>query len=177
MGPDGTLSLRGAKSKGRSVDKCFHEICDCTCEQQTPDFDRIVEEETRLAYKLRQLCRGSIGWLLADEHFLDPNLAQVNGLYFIWEKNGWCELHELYHMKCLYVGKGKIRARLYDHWKQKGFSCNYESTIYTTYTEMPNRHAKYLEQLTLDLFRIPMNRAESRGTMTLCAHFGQSDVD
>lgn len=156
---------------------CFDGVCGCRCGADSLEFDRIVQAETRLQYRLHDLCHMNIGNLLADQHFLDPSLAKSEGLYFIWEKNGWCDTHGLFHMKCLYVGKGKLYARLYDHWKNKGFSNHYDSIIYTTHCEMPNRHAKYVEQLVLDLFEIPLNTAESRGTLPLCAHFTQLEVD
>jgi predicted component of type VI protein secretion system len=63
----------------------------------------------------------------------------------------------------------------YDHWKKKDFS--EEMLVYWTYLEMPNRQAKYVEQLLLDLFKIPFNKSESRGTQTLCAYLTQNEVD
>lgn len=49
--------------------------------------------------------------------------------------------------------------------------------IYFTYADLLNRIAKYAEQLVLDCYRLPLNRAENTGTRKLCAHFPQGEVD
>ena len=52
-----------------------------------------------------------------------------------------------------------------------------EMFVYWTYVEMPNRQAKYVEQLLLDTFDVPMNRWEKRGTLRLCSYWSQEEVD
>jgi hypothetical protein len=78
-------------------------------------------------------------------------------------------------MRALYVGKGMIEQRLLQHWKDKDFS--EEMLVYWTSLEMPNRQAKYVEQLLLDLYKFPHNKSENEGRGLLCAHFEQVEVD
>jgi hypothetical protein len=78
-------------------------------------------------------------------------------------------------MKSLYVGKGAFARRFIAHWREK--SLVEEMLVYWTFTPMPNRQAKYYEQLLLDLFDFPLNSSENSGEQTLCAHFTQDQVD
>jgi hypothetical protein len=78
-------------------------------------------------------------------------------------------------MKGLYVGKGDAAKRLRHHWKTKDTA--EEMIIYFTFFACENRKAKYIEQLLLDTYDLPLNRAENTGTETLCAYFTQSEVD
>ena len=81
----------------------------------------------------------------------------------------------MFHMRALYVGKGQIGRRLLAHWKNKDFS--EEMLVYWTFIELPNRQAKYCEQLLLDLYRAPLNKNEISGTLLLCGHLSQTEVD
>jgi hypothetical protein len=74
-----------------------------------------------------------------------------------------------------YVGKGVIERRLLNHWEKKDYSA--EALVYWSFLEMPNRQAKYVEQLLLDLYKFPSNRSENRGRGLLCAHYNQNEVD
>ena len=78
-------------------------------------------------------------------------------------------------MRSLYVGKGAIYARLYHHWKNKEFIDN--TIIYWTFVELMNRQAKYVEQLLLDIYQFPWNKAELRGENILCAHIEEGETD
>ena len=158
---------------------CFEELCTCRCSELSPDFDEIVQTETKFLITLESLCHSNIGWFsdktLCDHHLEEWELSATEGVYLLWHKDGYCDAHELFHMKCLYVGKGKIPIRLSDHWKSKDFS--EEMLVYWTFLEMPNRQAKYVEQLLLDLYSVPRNKYEPEGTRRLCAHLTQCEVD
>lgn len=162
-----------------SANLCFDGVCECSCNKAFPDFDRIIREETKFDITLDWLCRSNIGWFgdksHADHLIGEWDIEKTDGVYLLWHKNGYCADHQIYHMRCLYVGKGIIPLRLFDHWNKKDFS--EEMLVYWTYLEMPNRHAKYVEQLLLDLFAIPFNKSESRGRQTLCAYLTQYEVD
>lgn len=93
----------------------------------------------------------------------------------LWHKKDYCSKHDRYHMTCLYVGKGCVSSRLRSHWKKKAFS--EEMLVYFSYFPCTNRQAKYIEQLFLDLYDLPLNKAENKGVLTLCQHWTQSDVD
>jgi hypothetical protein len=81
----------------------------------------------------------------------------------------------MFHMRALYVGKGRIGTRLRDHWKRKDFS--EALLVYFTYVELSNRMSKYLEQLLLDVYDLPFNKSENPGIGIFCAHFTQCEVD
>lgn len=158
--------------------KCF-EDCDCQCGKIDKKFDRIATKELAVPITLNQLSRSNIGWFsdrsICEHNIEDWGLDRKEGMYILWHKSDYCTKHEHFHMTALYVGKGFIGKRLRDHWKHKDFS--EELLIYFAYVELPNRLAKYIEQLLLDLYDLPYNKAENSGTMLLCAHFTQSDVD
>jgi hypothetical protein len=78
-------------------------------------------------------------------------------------------------MKALYGGKGRINARLISHLRDKDFSD--ELLVYFTYLPLPNRQAKYVEQLLLDIYDIPHNNFENPGGKKLCAYWDQLQVD
>ena len=93
----------------------------------------------------------------------------------LWNKDGYCPKHGTYHMRGLYVGKGTVARRFISHYMSKDFS--EEMLVYWSYARVENRIVKYLEQLVLDTFNLPLNRAERRGKHTLCAIYSQSEVD
>jgi hypothetical protein len=143
-------------------------------------FDSIVSRETNFGITLRDVCHSKIGWFddktLSEDSLLTQwGIEAKEGVYLLWHKDAYCAAHARFHMKCLYVGKGNIRLRLSDHRKSKDFSD--AMLVYWSYIGLENRKAKYVEQLILDLYSIPMNVAESRGSNILCAHFTQSEVD
>lgn len=157
---------------------CYGE-CVCSCGDADREFDEIAARELRTPLLLDELCRRNIGWYTdrtVTHHHLEMwGLKGRFGLYMLWHKNDYCSRHDMYHMKALYVGKGRISARMLDHWTRKATAD--ELLIYFTYAEMENRLAKYAEQLLLDLYDLPLNRFENRGRRTLCAHFSQGEVD
>lgn len=158
---------------------CFEDICDCSCTDRPSEFIRILNTEICLELSDRQLFHSNIGWFsdkeICDDSFLGDWGISGSGIYFLWHKNGYCPQHNLFHMKCLYVGKGHIRQRINTHFKRKDFS--EEMLVYFTYFEVSNRIAKYLEQLILDLYNIPNNRNENLGHSKLCRYFHQGEVD
>lgn len=98
-----------------------------------------------------------------------------SGLYFLWRKDACCPEHELFHMRALYVGKGVFSRRFRRHWQAQPTLD--VQLVYFTYVELPNRLAKYAEQLVLDCYDMPLNRAENAGRGRLCAYFTQNEVD
>jgi hypothetical protein len=113
---------------------------------------------------------------LTELHHLNEwELGDFQGLYILWLKDDYCEIHNMYHMKSLYVGKGYIKDRFVDHWKTKNFSD--ELLIYWTYVKMKNRQIKYYEQLLMDIYKFPFNKHENFGTNKLCTYFTQTEVD
>ncbi|MBD1208922.1 MAG: hypothetical protein H9535_10850 [Ignavibacteria bacterium] len=159
---------------------CFEDSCVCNCNSILPDFDSNIKKETNFNLSLHHLCHSNIGWFsdksICDDHFLaDWIVNKTLGVYFLWHKDDYCPTHELFHMKCLYVGKGLVLRRIINHFLVKDFSA--EMLVYFTYLEMPNRQAKYVEQLILDIYNIPHNHSEKTGTEKLCMYFTQTEVD
>lgn len=142
-------------------------------------FDRIARQELRRPLKLLDLCRQNIGWY--TDRSLEPSgvtgwgLGKRSGLYFLWHKDDYCDRHQLFHMRALYVGKGAFSSRLKSHWASKDTS--EQLLIYFTHVQLPNRIAKYVEQLLLDTYNFPLNSSENGGEATLCAYFTQCEVD
>ena len=162
----------------RPIAPCFGE-CACSCGEPTKAFDEIAAREMRVQLRLDVLVRENIAWY-CDRSLDDVlvglwGLGRRSGLYLLWHKNDYCSVHELFHMKALYVGKGRFSARMRRHWEKQ--PTEEQQLIYFTFAELPNRIAKYAEQLILDLYDLPLNRSEKRGRATLCAHFSQSEVD
>lgn len=140
-----------------------------------PAFDELIRLETNFGLNLRDFCHSNIGWFVKDANLLEAwGGDSREGVYLLWAKTDYCEVHERYHMQSLYVGKGRIMRRLYRHWVSKDFP---SELVYWTFLELPNRKAKYVEQLFLDLFRFSLNKAENRGGEKLCAYFTQEEVD
>jgi len=159
---------------------CFEGICSCNCNDEVPDFDLIIKAETNFNVTLRDLSRQNIGWFIDrntdDDHMIvEWKINDTEGLYFLWWKEGYCPDHDLFHMTCKYVGKGKILKRIISHWQEKDFS--EEVLVYFTYLPLENRAAKYVEQLIMDIYDIPLNKSENRGKHKLCAYFTQNEVD
>lgn len=157
-----------------------YESCTCSCGQSYAPFDKTINSETRFAWSLRLLTHSNIGWYsdksICDEHLIQGwGLSKKIGVYVLWHKDDYCPRHELFHLRALYVGKGHVERRLLNHWKNKDYSD--EMLVYFTFLEMPNRQAKYCEQLLLDTFKVYSNRAENPGTQRLCTHFTQCEVD
>ncbi|MCU0731060.1 MAG: hypothetical protein MUE84_05670 [Hyphomonas sp.] len=157
---------------------CFAE-CECSCGDNATTFDKLIAEETNFGITLYDVTHAGIHWYTdksMDDSGLDGvTFAEQEGVYILWHKNDYCPEHDLFHMKGLYVGKGDAAKRLRHHWKTKNMA--EEMIIYFTFFACENRKAKYIEQLLLDTYDLPLNRAENTGTKTLCAHFTQSEVD
>ena len=157
-----------------------YSCCDCQCFTLPQEFDAHVVAETRFTWRLYDICHSNIGWYtdksICDEHLIENWIQRESfGIYVLWHKDDYCAEHEMFHMRALYVGKGKIGKRLLTHWKQKDFS--EEMLVYWTFIALPNRQAKYCEQLLLDVYKIPRNKYEATGTLALCAHLTQGEVD
>ena len=155
---------------------CF-DTCDCACGAIDPEFDQIAARELAAPVRLRDLSRSGIGWYasrtLGDHHL--GSWPPGEGLYMLWHKDGYCPAHDLFHMRALYVGKGQFLRRLAAHWRTKPME--EEQLIYVTHLVLPNRIAKYIEQLLLDLYDFPYNKIENPGAKRLCAHLEQFEVD
>jgi hypothetical protein len=160
---------------------CF-ETCSCQCNETTQEhglLSDILHNELRLDINLHMLCHSNIGWFLdksQSAHEIETwGLQKKSGVYLLWHKDDYCAEHETFHMRCMYVGKGSVGRRFIAHYLEKDFS--EEMLIYWSYFPAINRVAKYLEQLLLDTFRFPLNRAENSGQGRLCAYYTQSEVD
>lgn len=157
-----------------------YSICTCHCNWSSAKFDELLYKETRFTSSLHQICHSNVGWFsdnsLCDEHLINKwGLSRKSGVYVLWHKDDYCDTHGMFHMRALYVGKGYVERRLLKHWEEKDFS--EELLVYWSFAEMPNRQAKYCEQLLLDLYDFPFNTSENPGCDTLCAHFTQVEVD
>ncbi len=126
---------------------------------------------------MRELAHSNMGWFVGfpDPCFDDWKMSNDSGVYMLWEKDDYCASHELFHCKALYVGKGAVKARIWEHSKSKRFS--EDEITYFTFVFMENRKAKYIEQLILDLYDIPLNKAENRGAQLLCSYIDQGEAD
>ena len=157
---------------------CFAH-CGCSCTATYDAFNQVAASELRTPIRLEDICRENIGWYtdrsIDDSYLADWGLKGLSGLYFLWHKDEYCAEHERFHMRALYVGKGSIPRRLQKHWAEK--PTEEQMLVYFTYAVLPNRMAKYVEQLILDTYNLPFNKSENRGKLTLCAYFDQGEVD
>jgi hypothetical protein len=160
--------------------KCFQEICNCSCGDSNELWEATTNRELNSKLSLKELCHSNIGWFsdksICDSYELaDWMDSKIFGIYFLWHKDDYCPTHNLFHMKCLYVGKGQIKNRITRHFYSKDFSEN--MLVYFTYYDLPNRLSKYYEQLILDIFNVPFNKSENKGLNNLCMYFTQNEVD
>ena len=151
----------------------------CNCNKIDNEFDQILKSELTLDIDLKTICHSNIGWFIDKTISDDSLLKEWNeknsiGIYFLWEKE-YCDIHHLYPMRCLYIGKGDIFKRLENHFNTKDFSN--EQLIYFSYFVCENRIAKYLEQLFLDLYNVPFNKSENKGRKILNVIYTQNEVD
>jgi hypothetical protein len=153
--------------------------CEYKCNDQSTVFNDICRDELKSPICLHDLCHSNIAWFIdrstQNEYIDNWELNSKNGIYILWHKNDYCEKHERFLMRALYVGKGNIGKRFRSHWKDKDFSN--EMIIYFSYVELVNRLSKYLEQLLLDIYAFPYNKSENYGKNILYAHFNQGEVD
>src|SRR5688572_30851170 len=40
------------------------------------------------------------------------------GVYHLWRNEDSCDIHQLHHLECVYVGKGDAQGRVRDHLKK-----------------------------------------------------------
>lgn len=157
---------------------CFNE-CDCCCGEHPDSFDKAILEETKFQATLEEITHSNISWYtdrsMDNSGLVGLAIDEPDGIYILWHKNDYCNVHGLFHMKALYVGKGKPKRRLKIHWATKNTAD--EMLIYFTFYACSNRASKYIEQLLLDIYDLPMNKYENNGTATLCAYFSQNEVD
>ena len=151
----------------------------CNCNKIDSEFDHILKTELILDIDLKTICHSNIGWFIDKTISNDSLLKEWNeknpiGIYFLWEKE-YCDIHHLYPMRCLYIGKGEIFKRLENHFNTKDFSN--EELVYFSYFICKNRIAKYLEQLFLDLYNVPFNKSENKGKKILNVIYNQYEVD
>lgn len=129
-----------------------------------PSLDEIVNHSDFIAsISLEHRLEGASGRTLSiAKHF--TSLKGKIGLYQFWIEIDHCDTHDLYHMLCVYVGKGKAQARVIQHLKDKWPE---QQLAYVSFYECENRIAKYLEQLMLDKYDFFLNTAENFGTEAL----------
>jgi len=156
---------------------CFD--CGCSCGAVDTVFDETAAAEMRAPPTLDELCRTNIAYYC--DRTIDGILVRGwplwkrSGVYVLWHKDEYCDVHQRFHMRALYVGKGAFHARMLDHWASKPTADI--QLIYFSYLNLPNRIAKYVEQLLLDIYDLPLNVSENSGKATLCAHFTQTEID
>ncbi len=142
------------------MNNCFEDICGCGCRNEIVQFQHIMTSETNFNLSNDRLFHSNIGWfsdknITVGNHFLRNWKISDFGIYFLWHKDSYCSIHDLFHMKFVYVGKGYIKNRIIDHFKKK--TSRKRCLVYFTYLPLPNRKAKYIEQLILDVFDLPNN--------------------
>jgi len=154
-----------------------YTVCSCSCGIEGREFDKHIKAETRIDVSAFDLAHSNMGWFCGfdDLKFCKWPLSNDDGVYLLWEKNDYCTEHQLFHSKALYVGKGQVKKRIYDHAKNKGFT--EENLVYFTFLDIKNRKAKYIEQLLLDIYRFPLNKAENSGSANFCSYITQSEAD
>ncbi|MBC8883333.1 hypothetical protein H9X57_07545 [Flavobacterium piscinae] len=154
--------------------------CEYNCQQKYDHFNNILKNEVNIPVTITELCHANIGWFTDKEICKESMLNQWSqdasfGVYFLWHKEDYCSVHDLFIMRALYIGKGNVFKRIQEHFKHKNFS--EEMIVYFTYYELENRKAKYVEQLFLDFFDIKHNKSENTGTDELVMYFTQNEVD
>lgn len=102
-----------------------------------------------------------------DHKLYLKELRKKTGLYHLWTHFEHCDDHGTHSMLCVYVGKGVAEVRIDSHVRNKWPSTELE--MYVSFTEMPNRLAKYYEQLFLDKYNFLLNVSENTGSEKLYA--------
>jgi hypothetical protein len=149
-----------------------------------PDFDKHVGNEIKSSINADGIINKSsfcinvpLGFLGNDEDDVVTvddifnRLKGKNGIYHLWVlENDYCEKHELFSMRCLYVGKGFALNRAKKHIKEKWPDVG---QFYISFYECSNRISKYLEQLFLDIYSFDMNESENPGTLELFGYWNR----
>jgi hypothetical protein len=159
------------------LQKCIDQKFPC----QNPDysdFDNIANTELRNPTPASDIVNESwycnhvptdeifqIGDLTSSK-FLRPMRGKF-GIYHLWREYEHCDDHGTYTMLCEYVGKGPPDTRVADHIRKDKWP--EEVMLYVTFSEFPNRLAKYYEQLFLDTYKFGLNGNENKGTRILYA--------
>lgn len=134
---------------------------DCTCPVPADAFDVIAAHELRRPPSLAEVVLAAPLFMFSteqSEHGVPPQLH--SGVYLLWNRIDYCEVHHHQINEALYVGKGDVAVRLRRHYQTKAFP---EEIVFVTHLDLPNRLAKYVEQLLLDLYDMPMNTHENLG--------------
>lgn len=161
--------------------------CACPNAQQIKtnpyaEVDDILRRELKDAFTVNAIVNESrfctnvpLGFLNNDEEdtvTLDDIFHRwkgKQGLYHLWVlENDYCDKHEVFSLRCLYVGKGIALKRAKKHIKEKWPDVG---QFYISFYECSNRIAKYLEQLFLDEYAFDMNDYENYGTRELFAYW------
>lgn len=158
------------------------------CEQQDfpcinisyEKFDRVCHQELRANIRASQIVNESsfcvnipINQDLSFEGLKTSDylksLKKKIGLYHLWIDYDECEDHDKNTLLCIYVGKGFAGGRIKEHIKEKYGHLTKLDTLFCSFYECPNRIAKYLEQLFLDLYKFESNEHENPGANYLFA--------
>ncbi|MHA2774828.1 hypothetical protein ACXZ7F_26595 [Vibrio harveyi] len=139
-------------------------------------FDKIIENELINPITLSEIVNDShcvnsmINVRGEDENFplgnIYSGLKGKFGVYAFWTYRSDFENGNEQMFKCQYIGKGYIDRRLKDNLEKKWKDMQ---SMYFTFFECKNRLAKYIEQLILDCYDIPYNKAENPGEGELVA--------
>jgi len=154
--------------------------CESGCTSFSSEFDAELTAETTFSERLHAVCHSNVGWygdksISSQAEVPDWGIDERFGVYILWHKESFCDVHETFLMRALYVSRGHVKYRLRQHWKNKSFAD--QMLVYWSYLEMSNRKSKYIEQLLLDSFKFGYNANENRGQQPLLACFSQNEVD
>ena len=121
---------------------CFPH-CQCDCRSTDSIFDSTLAAETSFGVTVQQLATSNVGWFcdFDDLKNCDWHISKMSGVYALWHKDDYCAAHELFHCKALYIGKGFVQSRIFNHAQTKDFGD--ANLVYFSYIEIPNRQAKY----------------------------------
>ncbi len=153
--------------------------CTCPLMDDGALFMQIMEAETKFSLPLRTISRNNLFSYVAKSHTDWATnrfrFREAFGVYVIWFDRDYCPVHGMNIMEAMYVGKGDIRLRIRSHHETKNIE--QQLIAYVSYVVLPNRQAKYVEQLLLDIYNFPLNSQESSGSLRLYALFDDGELD
>jgi len=147
-------------------------------------FDQMVNDELKnrvtaneIVNKSKFCTNAPLGFLNNDSDDvitiddLFHGLKNRKGMYQLWVgESGYCDTHNVFPMRCVYTGKGKVLKRAKEHIEEKWLA---ESNFYISFYDCENRIAKYLEQAFLDIYKCDMNKHENPGKEELFGYWSR----
>ena len=101
-------------------------------------------------------------------------LSKKMGVYQLWVDQDYCPDHYSHKMLCVYTGKGFVQQRVKEHISKKWVK---DEILYLTFFECENRIAKYLEQLSLDIYNFHLNSEENYGLEYLSTIWNEERIE